>query len=166
MIYIIMILMGAIIFLSSFPTYIRIIGECENKDEKKYWAILFGFTVFFLMGYIFQVAIEIFLIPFDYRAMMSLVYLLGAIYVFFTVNLSQKSLKTSIEQNKKYSELMKSINEINENLKQKNSEMEKIKKELEVKISELEKFQSIAVSRELHMIEMKKKIESSEKAVD
>ncbi len=162
MINVILIGIGAAVFILSFFKYMGIIKITEEGSTKKYWIILSLLTLFFFVGYIFQIFVEISNIQLDDKLMISAIYCFGAIYVFLVVSLSLSSIRKIHESKKATEDLKKRSDEIESAVRERTNDLEKLKKELESKVVELEKFRKLAVGRELKMAEMKKRAEEME----
>jgi C4-dicarboxylate-specific signal transduction histidine kinase len=191
MINVILIAMGAAVFILSFWKYIGIIRYMKKGRTRTEWIILFAFTFFFLIGYVFQILVEYWNIPLDDRLMISVVYFMGAVYVFLVVSLSLSSVKQIKKQEEKTHELKKSSEELDALVKERTKELEKSKtelekkihertkelekakneleqqvrertKELEQKVTDFERLNKASIGRELRMIELKKRIQELE----
>ena len=126
------------------------------------WIFLLVLTGFFLLGYIFQILSEMYLLEIDENMLIAAVYFMGAVYVLSIVTLSGKSLSKLREEeaeSEKLEEYGKKSKEYAAELERKVAERTS---ELSRKIEEMEKFEKLSVGRELKMRDLKKKIKEFE----
>jgi len=74
--------------------------------------------------------------------------------------------KIQLKRKDELGKLAETFNQMTENLKKKEGEISRKNRELQNKIKELERFQRLAVGRELRMVELKKRIRELEKKLE
>jgi hypothetical protein len=138
----------------------RLLQIIENKQQKKFWYILFILICFFLLGYISYLLILFFVIHvLDMSTLLtSSIFCFGAVFVVMVLKITTQLILTM-------NKTAKNMEENNETLRKNSMELENTKKLLETKNNELlqtlEDFYTIRISMQKQMEDGKYETENS-----